>query len=150
MINRRFLAVVFLSSIIVQHVMALSSFLGSSLKAWTLKIKPTARGIATRSIITMMPEGPEVKNLVDQLQGGVGKRLVDFRFLSGRYVRNGKPDGFREFAATMTPYSESNKNEPVDVITSWQAKGKFIYIILDNGKRQTALEAMNEDFQRSM
>jgi formamidopyrimidine-DNA glycosylase len=98
----------------------------------------------------MMPEGPEVRNLVDQLQGGVGRRLLDIQFLSGRYVRNGKPDGFQKFATTMTPYSSPDKKEPIDIIKTWEAKGKFIYIILDNGAQQTKIESMNEDFQRSM
>lgn len=146
------------SALTIHKVMALSSsFVGSSLKPWRLvpysyKMKRTSRGLTSRSIITMMPEGPEVRTLVDQLQGGVGRRLVDIQFLSGRYVRNGKPDGFQQFAATMTPDSQPklSEDEQVDMITSWQAKGKFIYIILDNGKRQTILESMNDDFQRSM
>eukprot|EP00804_Cyclotella_cryptica_P019782 CCRYP_009679-RA/>CCRYP_009679-RA protein AED:0.03 eAED:0.03 QI:31/1/1/1/1/1/3/1167/411 len=57
----------------------------------------------SRQPITMMPEGPEVRTLVDQLQPAVGMRLVDFRFLSGRYVRHGRPAGFQAFARTMTP-----------------------------------------------
>lgn len=57
----------------------------------------------SRQPITMMPEGPEVRALVDQLQPAVGMRLVDFRFLSGRYVRHGRPAGFEAFARTMTP-----------------------------------------------
>lgn len=98
----------------------------------------------------MMPEGPEVRTVVDQLQGAVGKRLLDIQFLSGRYVRNGKPDGFKEFAATMTPYGRSDTKESVDLIMSWRAKGKFIYIVLDKGDQLTMIESMNEDFQRSI
>ena len=99
----------------------------------------------------MMPEGPEVRTLVDQLQGGVGRRLLDIQFVSGRYVRNGKPDGFADFAATMTPFDESTPTDEsipeVDMILSWQAKGKFIYIILDDGSKKPESVA---DFQRSM
>ena len=77
----------------------------------------------------MMPEGPEVRTLVDQLQGAVGSRLLDVHFLSGRYVRHEKPDGFAAFAKTMTPYNKKNAAEEVDIIQEWNAKGKFIYII---------------------
>ena len=56
-----------------------------------------------RTIPTMMPEGPEVRCLVDQLQPAVGMRLTDFQFLSGRYVRGARPRGFESFAKTITP-----------------------------------------------
>lgn len=95
-----------------------------------------------------MPEGPEVRTLVDQLQDGIGKRLVDIQFLSGRYL-NQRPIGFQEFASTMTPllrsphdYSNtipsatdigSGKSKTVDTIIDWNCKGKFIYILLDDG-----------------
>ena len=36
-----------------------------------------------QSTITMMPEGPEVKIVVDQLQPAVGMRLANIHFLSG-------------------------------------------------------------------
>ena len=114
------------------------------------------KGIATKSCITMMPEGPEVRTLVDQLQGGVGRRLLDIQFVSGRYVANGKPDGFAEFAKTMTPFKDppGEQDNPsalkVDMIKSWQAKGKFIYIILDDGNRQPSDPDQADDFQRSM
>ena len=100
----------------------------------------------------MMPEGPEVRTLVDQLQGGVGRRLLDINFLSGRYVRNGKPSGFKEFASTMTPLSTEAKSSPtfMDIILSWKAKGKFIYIILDDGGKAESKDQNIADFQRSM
>lgn len=98
----------------------------------------------------MMPEGPEVKTLVDQLQGGVGKRLLDIYFQSGRYVRNGLPDGFKEFATTMTPLSSGIEDSKVDMILSWQAKGKFIYMVLDNGGQDKPKGEDPSDFQRSM
>lgn len=104
----------------------------------------------------MMPEGPEVRTLVDQLQGGVGRRLLDVKFLSGRYLNGEKPVGFADFAATMTPNDnptttdsndESIPNPEVDMILSWQAKGKFIYIILDDGSKRPSDAT---DFQRSI
>ena len=102
----------------------------------------------------MMPEGPEVRTLVDQLQGGVGKRMIDIQFLSGRYIRNDRPVGFQEFAATMTPYApetaESEPTTPVDTILEWNAKGKFIYILLDDGRRQKSDGEIVDDLERSM
>ena len=90
----------------------------------------------------MMPEGPEVRTLVDQLQGAVGRRLLDIQFVSGRYVRNGKPEGFGAFAGTMSGLNDINEQEQppksVDVIQSWQAKGKFSYILLDNGDKHNS------------
>jgi formamidopyrimidine-DNA glycosylase len=76
--------------------------------------------------------------VVDQLQGGVGKRLVDISFLSGRYVRHGRPEGFEAFARTMTPITFQPHNPApafVDIIEAWKAKGKFIYITLDDGSK---------------
>jgi formamidopyrimidine-DNA glycosylase len=115
----------------------------------SIQFQPRRRFFATRSSITMMPEGPEVRTLVDQLQGGVGKRLVDVRFLSGRYVRNGRPDSFQAFAKTMTPVFQPHNPKPqkTDIITSWKAKGKFMYVTLDNGNNHNV---MTDDFQRSI
>jgi uracil-DNA glycosylase len=106
------------------------------------------RSIATTSTITMMPEGPEVKILVDQLQGAVGSRLLDVQFVSGRYVRHSKPSGFDDFAKTMTPLTKHNTEDSVDTIQEWNAKGKFIYILLDKGAKTPANNA--NDFQRSI
>jgi uracil-DNA glycosylase len=121
-----------------------------------------------RSNIVMMPEGPEVRTLVDQLQGGVGRRLVDFQILSGRYTR-GSPTGWREFQATLTNATattnsvgaeaingDGNGNddenpEAIDVIQEWNCKGKFIYIILDLGHSSAAIVGGNAtNFQRSI
>ena len=105
------------------------------------------------SSITMMPEGPEVRTIVDQLQGAVGKRLVDVRFLSGRYARHGKPENFHAFAKTMTPVFQphSHKPETVDIIKEWKCKGKFMYIKLDDGSPASKLKKHDhEDFQRSI
>ena len=89
-----------------------------------------------------MPEGPEVRTLVDQLQGGVGKRLNDLKFLSGRYVRGPKPTGFKEFAKTMTA-----DNPKYDTIEGWRCRGKFIYVILDGGSNSVDQKT---DFKRSI
>jgi formamidopyrimidine-DNA glycosylase len=107
------------------------------------------RSFARQSRITMMPEGPEVRTLVDQLQGGVGRRLVDIQFLSGRYVRHGKPESFEAFARTMVPTFQPHSNVPqvIDIIQEWNAKGKFIYITLDDGNNKPAGD---DDYQRSI
>jgi hypothetical protein len=84
---------------------SLSSFLRSSKTGMSATRTPSSsrRRLATRRTpMTMMPEGPEVRILVDQLQGGVGMRLKDIRFLSGRYVQNATPTGFDAFVGTMT------------------------------------------------
>ena len=146
----------------------------------------------------MMPEGPEVRTLVDQLQPAVGMRLADLRFLSGRYVRHGRPKGFDDFGKTMTPFdtqrglennTESERKseigdetdasdsssgfhaddegdmlarvlstrdfQEVDVVTEWKAKGKFIYIILDDGNSSAVTSGKNNivdesDYLRSI
>ncbi|GAX11494.1 uracil-DNA glycosylase [Fistulifera solaris] len=100
-----------------------------------------------KSQIFMMPEGPEVRTLVDQLQGGVGKRLVNIQVLSGRYRQNGPPDGFVEFASTITRYVPGDDEvDNVDIIQEWNCKGKFIYIVLDDGKQ----EHQDPNFQRTI
>ena len=99
-----------------------------------------------RSNIIMMPEGPEVRTLVDQLQPAVGQRLIDLKFLSGRYVQHGRPKGFEEFAKTMTPLEKTE--EDTDIIKVLNCKGKFIYLILDDGITQSTDD--NIDYQRSI
>ena len=94
-----------------------------------------------------MPESPEVRTLVDQLQGAIGSRLLDIQFISGRYVRHGKPDGFQEFANSMTAFTSRNTSDNVDIMKKWNAKGKFMYIILDKGAKQPP---NSTDFQRSI
>lgn len=76
-----------------------------------------------------------MKTTIDRLQGGVGRRLVDIQFLSGRYVRNGRPDGFDAFASSMTPVFQPHEPKPatVDMVEEINAKGKFVYIKLDDG-----------------
>jgi len=121
----------------------------------------------------MMPEGPEVRTYIDQFQqsGMIGHRLVDFQFLSGRYVKHGRPKGFDDFAKTMTPWfptTRTNSIRPttttnddnnaivemtttthVDIIQEWNAKGKFIYMILDDGKNPPAY-TKGDGYQRSI
>jgi len=92
-----------------------------------------------------MPEGPEVRTLVDQLQPAVGQQLADLKFLSGRYTKHGTPRGFDEFWSTMTKSSSydgerENINQTVDYVVEWKAKGKFIYMVLDNGNVAPTLE----------
>jgi len=137
----------------------------SSLQIWSSLAPPKAaprinvrvvrRSFSTRrSNIVMMPEGPEVRTLVDQLQPAVGMRLVDFKFLSGRYVRHGRPKGFDQFAKKMTPWSNKNipadgavQTDKTDVITSLSCKGKFIYLVMDQGKDDAE---SSDDYQRSI
>lgn len=102
-----------------------------------------------RTNIVMMPEGPEVRTLVDQLQPGVGLRLCDINFVSGRYTKHGKPKGFEDFKQTITN-NEGCNGIPVDYVTSWNAKGKFIWLTLDNGLGQSNTNINNADYLRSI
>ena len=135
-------------------------------------VRPYRRTLSTRRTIpTMMPEGPEVRTLVDQLQPAVGKRLTDFQFLSGRYVRGARPRGFDSFAKTITPIAsagggsggdnvvstvnhdddddgDSEVGDNADIIKSLNCKGKFIYMMLDEGNSATNDE--DPDYQRSI
>lgn len=112
-----------------------------------------------RSSIVMMPEGPEVRILIDQLQPAMGMRLANFKFLSGRYVTHGRPTGYDDFAKTMTPYSGNGGRETndadtnTDIITKLSCKGKFIYIVLDQEREQMRRdngECIDRDYQRSI
>ena len=116
---------------------------------------------STRSSITMMPEGPEVKTLVEQLQPAIGCRLVDWKFVSGRYAKTlqDKPRGWNDFRATMTPYDDKNTDNTdtgIDRILDWKCKGKFIYLLLDSGsssKEESTSRQQHEDeedYQRSI
>mmetsp|Transcript_26570 Transcript_26570/g.59021 ORF Transcript_26570/g.59021 Transcript_26570/m.59021 type:complete len:726 (-) Transcript_26570:254-2431(-) len=140
-------------------------------------------GAIRRSTPKMMPEGPEVRTLVDQLQPAVGMRLIELRFLSGRYVRHGRPKGFDEFRKTMTPLDRSaiarkvcdsgendegdineedmlaqalatTSNQEIDIVTEWNAKGKFMYMILDDGNPDAVTGEAggldNNDYLRSI
>jgi uracil-DNA glycosylase len=138
----------------------------------------SSRAAYGSSALTMMPEGPEVRTLVDQLRGGIGKRLVDIKFLSGRYLGQ-RPIGFMDFAKTMTPISSQEQQQQlkqkqnddgnagtttIDTILDWNCKGKFIYILMDDGIRAIAPQNSSntnenkddddddddDDFQRSI
>lgn len=85
-----------------------------------------------------MPEGPEVRTVVDQLQAGVGMHFHGVTFRSGRYVRHGPPDGYDDFAKTL--------DKEVDILREWNAKGKFIYIVLNDGNQKSR----GNDFKRSI
>jgi uracil-DNA glycosylase len=152
-----------------------SSALGLQLLRRTCYYHSYRRTLSTRRTIPrMMPEGPEVRTLVDQLQPAVGKRLTDFQFLSGRYVRGARPRGFESFAKTITPiafsecsdagggnggynvvsttnhdYEDGEVNHNIDIIKSLNCKGKFIYMVLDEGKN-AATNDKDPDYQRSI
>ena len=67
-----------------------------------------------------MPEGPEVKLLVIELNKILkNKVLFDIELLSGRYIK--KPDNFDNFI----------NNLPLKIIEV-KNRGKFIYFILEN------------------
>lgn len=129
-----------------------TSFVGSQFRLHIPK-----RSFVRPSHLRMMPEGPEVRTVVDHLQQGfVGHRLIDLTFLSGRYVRHGRPRGFAEFAATMTPCGpmprvqqpDATSLASIDIIQEWNAKGKFIYIRLDQGRNPPAYS--KGGYQRSI
>ncbi|KAL3782292.1 hypothetical protein ACHAW5_010594 [Stephanodiscus triporus] len=139
----------------------------SCLQIWSGLVAPTAsprggvravlRPFSTRrSNIIMMPEGPEVRILIDQLQPAVGMRLSKFKFLSGRYVTHRRPTGYEAFAKTMTPYcgnsrNDTNDEDTVDIITKLSCKGKFIYIVLDQEKGESCNDnEIDSDRQRSI
>ena len=70
-----------------------------------------------------MPEGPEVKRIVDRLQEElVGQPLISVTIIGGRYKKHGAPQGYTEFVERLPA-------KIVDV----QCKGKFIYWTMDNG-----------------
>ena len=68
-----------------------------------------------------MPEGPEVKKIVDQMsQVLAGKTLSKIELLTGRYSKT-QPDGFSDFSKSL----------PMK-ISSIKCKGKFIYFETDS------------------
>lgn len=84
-----------------------------------------------------MPEGPEVKRIVDQLNRELkGKKIVGMEIVSGRYMYHGPPEGIREF--TLFPQSPRmipgpDREFQGHIINSVKCKGKFIYFELDSG-----------------
>ena len=70
-----------------------------------------------------MPEGPEVKRISEKLSGFiVGEKINSADILGGRYLKHGPPDGFEEFVRSLPA-----------TVTQVDCKGKFIYILFDNG-----------------
>jgi formamidopyrimidine-DNA glycosylase len=65
----------------------------------------------------MMPEGPEVRTLVDQLQPLVGLELVDFRVTSGRYLV--APDSDRQMPTLYSEFMSSLATSGDNRILSW-------------------------------
>ena len=84
----------------------------------------------------MMPEGPEIRTVVDQLQGCIGQRLLKIQFVSGRYYQHNNdnnnhdndnvvlssesntgnttgtyPDGYLTFQSTITPYDHHQRRQ---------------------------------------
>ena len=87
----------------------------------------TTTSFPRRSTITMMPEGPEVRHLVKQLQGGVGRPFAGIQFLSGRYSESQPPRGYRPFIQSLNNHSDNT-------ITAIRCKGKFIYFLLTHDR----------------
>ena len=65
-----------------------------------------------------MPEGPEVKLMVDYLHPIINKNITKIKINGGRYCRHGEPDGYSEFKQQL----------PIK-IKSIHSHGKFIYFI---------------------
>ncbi|GKY96562.1 hypothetical protein MPSEU_000615800 [Mayamaea pseudoterrestris] len=111
------------------------------------------RSFFQRTPMTMMPEGPEVRTVVKQLQGAVGRRLAGVEFLSGRYSLQNPPSGYEDFQLTMQQSeSTTTGGKMIDVIQQWNCKGKFIYIVLDDGVSTDAPNQTvdSQDYQRSI
>lgn len=68
-----------------------------------------------------MPEGPEVRRIVDQMSEAISGRILDdVEIISGRYTKK-SPDGIDRFLASA-PHK----------ITAVRCKGKFIYMLTDS------------------
>ena len=66
-----------------------------------------------------MPEGPEIKNMVHNVENFIGSTLKNIKFISGRYVHHGPPKNF-------------NKIKFPNKINNIFSHGKFIIISLEN------------------
>lgn len=79
-----------------------------------------------------MPEGPEVRRLVDQLQSEVvGLKINNAEILSGRYLKNTSPKGWLNFTNTFPQYG--NPESSFYTIEDVKCKGKFILFELKSG-----------------
>lgn len=65
-----------------------------------------------------MPEGPEIKSMVDNIDGYIGTTLKKIDFVSGRYVHHGPPKNFSDLKLPQK-------------IKDIYAHGKFIIIELE-------------------
>jgi len=72
-------------------------------------------------LYNIMPEGVEVKLMLEKLKKLHNQPITQIKIYSGKYTRHGKPLGFNLF----------RKNLPL-LIKNIQSKGKFIYISLSN------------------
>jgi formamidopyrimidine-DNA glycosylase len=68
-----------------------------------------------------MPEGPEVRVIVDQLSKQIkGKAIEKIEIVSGRYTRHGPPPGFDKLPMPI-------------IVNEVSSKGKFIFFELSDG-----------------
>lgn len=85
-----------------------------------------------RSIIRMMPEGPEVRTIANQISDRLTSspsRLVSVDILSGRYTRHGPPADHGDFLQSLQLRPETS------VIKEWNVRGKFQYAVLEDEER---------------
>ena len=68
-----------------------------------------------------MPEGPEVKLMVETLKKYIKSDFINLEITGGRYIRHKLPKNYKSFKSDL-------KAKIIDI----NCKGKFIYIILDN------------------
>ena len=68
-----------------------------------------------------MPEGVEVKLLLEKIKKLKNQSIQSIKILSGRYTRHGDPQGFQEFKKSLP-----------QTIQSIHQKGKFIYFTLSD------------------
>ena len=70
-----------------------------------------------------MPEGPEVKRISEKLSEFIaGEKIGSVDILGGRYLKHGPPKELESFASSLPA-----------TVTKVDCKGKFIYILFDNG-----------------
>jgi len=90
-----------------------------------------SRRAYTRGVVRMMPEGPEVRSLVETLDIKLGRSrycLSDVTVLSGRYLKEEKLTGLDRLRSVLADPSQSEIK-----IEQIRSKGKFIYITCESG-----------------